>query len=193
MKKVTIKELVLCAMFAAVCCAVAPISIPMPGGVPITLQTAAVFLCALCLGPKLGFMAVLIYVLLGAVGLPVFAGLSGGMSALVGAAGGFIWVWPFTALLSGFIYFKFGRDRRGMRKYVVMFAAMLLGSVLMYAVGLSQFMIVTNTGLIYAMTVCMIVFIPGDIIKMVLVAVLTPQIEKALKKTYAMNEASANA
>lgn len=193
MKKFTVKSIVLCAMFAALCCATAPISIPLPGGVPITLQTAAVFLAALLLGPLYGFVAVLVYVLLGAVGLPVFAGFSGGIGSLVGMSGGFIMSWPFAALLAGFIYFKFGRNAKGVAKYVDMIVAMMLGSVVIYAVGLTQFIFLTHMSIKAALLACMIPFIPGDILKMVLVAIIVPVLEKAMKSIFADELASANA
>ena len=191
MKKFTVKTIVLCAMFAALCCATAAVSIPLPGGVPVTLQTAAVFLTALLLGPLYGFIAVLVYVLLGAVGLPVFAGFSGGIGSLAGASGGFILSWPFTAILVGFLYFRFGRNTKGIKKYVVMFAAMLLGSVLIYVVGLTQFMFVTGTNLPTSIAWCMIPFIPGDVLKMILVAILTPTLEKAMRTIFELEVVSA--
>lgn len=193
MKKFTVKTIVLCAMFAALCCATAPISIPLPGGVPVTLQTAAVFLTALLLGPLYGFVAVLVYVLLGAVGLPVFAGFSGGFGSLIGLSGGFIMSWPFAALLAGFIYFKFGRNEKGVKKYVVMFIAMLLGSVVIYVVGLTQFILLSKMSVSAAILACMVPFISGDLLKMVLVAILVPTLEKALKTIYTSEAASANA
>lgn len=193
MKKFTVKTIVLCAMFAALCCATAPISIPLPGGVPITLQTAAVFLAALLLGPLYGFVAVLVYVLLGAVGLPVFAGFSGGIGSLVGMSGGFIMSWPFAALLAGFIYFKFGRNKKGVVKYAEMIVAMLLGSVVIYVVGLTQFIFLTKMSIQASLFACMVPFIPGDLLKMVLVAIIVPVLEKAMKSIFADELASANA
>ncbi len=180
-------------MFAALCCATAPISIPLPGGVPITLQTAAVFLAALLLGPLYGFVAVLVYVLLGAVGLPVFAGFSGGIGSLVGMSGGFIMSWPFAALLAGFIYFKFGRNKKGVVKYAEMIVAMLLGSVVIYVVGLTQFIFLTKMSIQASLLACMVPFIPGDLLKMVLVAIIVPVLEKAMKMIFADELASANA
>ena len=193
MKKFTVKQIVLCAMFAALCCATAPISIPLPSGVPVTLQTAAIFLTALLLGPLYGFISVLVYVLLGAVGLPVFAGLSGGLGSLAGMSGGFIMSWPFATILSGFIYFKFGRNIKGFKKYAVMVIAMLLGSVVIYTIGLAQFMFLTGMSLPASIMACMVPFIPGDLLKMALVAIITPSLEKALKIIFASEPISAKA
>lgn len=193
MKKFTVKTIVLCAMFAALCCATAPVSIPLPGGVPVTLQTAAVFLTALLLGPLYGFVAVLVYVLLGAVGLPVFAGLSGGVGSLVGLSGGFIMSWPFAAALAGFLYYKFGRNEKGLKKYATMIIAMLLGSVIIYTVGLTQFIFLTKMSIPASLAACMIPFIPGDVLKMVLVAIIVPTLERALKIIFSTDKAAVNA
>ena len=193
MKKFTVKTIVLCVMFAALCCATAPVSIPLPGGVPVTLQTAAVFLTALLLGPLYGFVAVLVYVLLGAVGLPVFAGLSGGIGSLVGLSGGFIMSWPFAAALAGFLYYKFGRNEKGLKKYATMIIAMLLGSVIIYTIGLTQFIFLTKMSISASLAACMIPFIPGDVLKMVLVAIIVPTLERALKIIFSTDKAAVNA
>lgn len=89
--KITTKDIVGVGMFAAVLAVLSQISIPMPSGVPITLQTFAVALAGVVLAWKLGTASVLVYILLGAVGVPVFAGFTGGAQALVNYTGGFIW------------------------------------------------------------------------------------------------------
>lgn len=76
MMKESTKNLVLCAMCAAITCVLAPLSIPMPSGVPISLATFSVMLAGVLLGAKYGTVSQLIYLILGAVGLPVFAGYS---------------------------------------------------------------------------------------------------------------------
>lgn len=130
--KINTKSLVICAMFAALTCAVAPISIPLPGGVPITLQQVSVMLAGLLLGAKLGALSQLVYVLLGAFGLPVFAGFHGGMGSILGPSGGFLVGYPFLAAVCGLIYWKWGRQRSGAAKYGVMALAMVLGNALLY-------------------------------------------------------------
>ncbi|MBO6150245.1 MAG: biotin transporter BioY [Clostridium sp.] len=179
--KFSTKNLVVCAMFAALTCAVAPISIPLPGGVPITLQQVSVMLAGLLLGAKLGFVSELIYLLLGAFGLPVFAGLSGGVAKILGPSGGFLMGYPILAAVCGLIYWKMGKYRTGMVKYAVMGAAMLLGNIVLYVMGLGWFMHVTGNTLGQAMVLCMLPFIPGDILKMVVVGILVPQLERALR------------
>lgn len=98
---ISTKDLVLCGMFAAVLAVISQISLPMPTGVPITIQVFGVALTGVVLGSRLGFLAVLVYVLIGAAGLPVFANFHGGLGSLVGLTGGYIWAWPFMAFLCG--------------------------------------------------------------------------------------------
>ena len=78
------RDLVICALFAAMTAILAQISIPFPGGVPLTLQLLSISLCGVLLGSKRGFMSILVYIILGAIGLPVFAGFSGGFQYIVG-------------------------------------------------------------------------------------------------------------
>ncbi|MEG1426953.1 MAG: biotin transporter BioY, partial [Oscillospiraceae bacterium] len=94
-------NLVMTGLFAAVVVVLTMISIPMPSGVPITLQTFAVALCGYLLGRKYGVASVLVYMAIGAIGLPVFSGFHGGVGALVGLTGGFIWGFLPMAFLCG--------------------------------------------------------------------------------------------
>lgn len=95
------KKLILTGMMTAVVCVLSILEIPMPTGVPITLQTFALALCGYLLGWKGGFASTLLYVLLGTVGVPVFAGMSGGVGVLAGFTGGFLLGFPILGLLSG--------------------------------------------------------------------------------------------
>ena len=90
-RKFTTREMVLVGMFAAVLAVISQISLPMPTGVPITIQVFGVALVGAVLGSRLGTTATLVYVLLGAIGLPIFANFSGGISSIVGVTGGYIW------------------------------------------------------------------------------------------------------
>ena len=99
---------VITAFAAAIIAVLAQISIPLPMGVPITGQTLAVGLVVTILGTKYGSMAVLVYILLGAVGMPVFSGMSGGLAVLVGATGGYIFGFLAQAFIQGLYMDKFG-------------------------------------------------------------------------------------
>lgn len=95
------KRLILTGMMTAVVCVLSILEIPMPTGVPITLQTFALALCGYLLGWKGGLGATLLYVLLGILGVPVFAGMSGGVGVLAGFTGGFLWGFPVLGMLAG--------------------------------------------------------------------------------------------
>ena len=108
--KFSVRDICYAGLFAAVIAVMAQISIPMPLGVPMTMQTFAITLAAVVLGSKLSAIATLVYLLLGAVGVPVRANFSGGIDKFVGPTGGFLisspswptssaWAWS-TGMLS---------------------------------------------------------------------------------------------
>ena len=97
----TVKETCYAGLFAAVIAIMAQISIPMPGGVPMTMQTFAVTLAAIVLGAKLSTVSTVIYLILGAAGVPVLAGFTGGLAKFVGPTGGFLISFPLMAFVIG--------------------------------------------------------------------------------------------
>ncbi|MCL2236175.1 MAG: biotin transporter BioY [Defluviitaleaceae bacterium] len=97
-----IKDIAHIGFFTAIIAVCAQVSVPLIGGVPFTLQTFAVALTGLILGWKKGAIAVLIYILIGAVGVPVFAQFRSGLSVLFGPTGGFILAFPILAIAAGF-------------------------------------------------------------------------------------------
>lgn len=163
------------ALFAAIMAVCSWIQIPMT--VPFTLQTFAIF-CALgTLGGKSGTISVLVYIVLGAVGVPVFAGFSGGMGVLMGTTGGYIIGFLFTALLYWAITHFFGE------KLPVMIIAMVLGLLVCYAFGTAWFMIVYANangavGLITALGWCVFPFIIPDLVKIALAILIAKRIPK---------------
>ena len=181
MKRNKTRNLVLCAMCAAITCILAPISVPI-GPVPISLCTFAVMLAGVLLGAKFGFISQLIYVLLGAVGVPVFAGYSAGVSCIAGMTGGYIVAYPVLALLTGLLYWKFGKNKSGKLRVLWMLLAMAIGTVVLYAFGTAWFCAVSGTGVAAAMGMCVIPFLPGDILKMIVVVLISLPLEKAIAK-----------
>lgn len=174
------KDLVLCALCAAITCILAPLSIPTPGGVPISLATFAVMLSGLVLGARLGALSQLIYVLLGSVGLPVFAGWTGGFGLVMGMTGGYIVGYILLAFFTGLIYFAKGKKETGAAKYVWMVLGMLAGTAVLYAFGTVWFMKVTGMDLAGSLAACVLPFLPGDAVKIAGAAILGGRIEKAL-------------
>ena len=96
-----VQKTVLTGVMAAILAALSLVSIPLPSGVPVTLQTFAVALCGFLLGPAMGTAAVAVYLIMGAVGLPVLAGMVGGLGHFLGVTGGFLWGFLPMALLCG--------------------------------------------------------------------------------------------
>ncbi len=176
-KKQTLPIFDLCyiALFTALIAILAQISIPLPGGVPLTLQTFAVPLAGLILGPKRGTISAVLYVLLGAVGVPVFAGFTGGLSIVLGLTGGFIISFPLMALLAGFAVNK-------SVKSPLLWLWLLLGAVVNYAVGTIWFMLVSKTGLMEALVACVLPFIVTSIIKILLTGFLGTMLRGVLLK-----------
>ena len=114
--KFSVRDICYTGLFAAVIAVMAQISIPMPLGVPMTMQTFAITLAAVVLGSKLSAMASLVYLILGAVGVPVLASFSGGIDKFVGPTGGFLISFPLMAYIIGLGVehrnaFKGGRTR----------------------------------------------------------------------------------
>ena len=96
------KDMILTAMLTAVLAVLSIINIPMPSGVPITLQTFAVALCGYVLGSRWGTLSTFLYVLIGTIGVPVFAGMQAGVGILLGPTGGFLFGFIPMAFLAGF-------------------------------------------------------------------------------------------
>ena len=163
------------ALMAALICVAAPLAIPV-GAVPITLATFAVYLAGFCLGPWEGTAAVAIYLLLGAVGLPVFAGFKGGLGSLMGVTGGYLLGFVFSALAVGLITRFFSRS------FPVLIVSMIVGLVLCYAFGSAWFQILyirtkgaITTGAV--LSACVIPYLIPDAIKIALAAVLVRRLQ----------------
>lgn len=154
----------------------AQVAIPLPfTPVPITLQTLGVLLVGAALGSRLGFLALLAYLLEGAMGLPVFAGGTGGLAKVLGPTGGFLLAFPLAAGLVGLLVERFGLDR----SFFGTLLAMLLGNTLLYLVGLpwlaAWLMGAGKFGGVSALLAMgLFPFIPGDLVKAVLAALLLP-------------------
>lgn len=154
--------------------------ISIPATVPFTLQTFAVFAALGVLGGRRGTFAVLVYILLGAIGVPVFAGFSGGIGVLFSTTGGYI----IGFLFSGLIYW--GLTRAIGEKLPIMILSMVLGLIVCYAFGTAWFMVVwarTNEaiGLGTALGWCVIPFIIPDLCKIVLAVALTKVLKPHVK------------
>ena len=149
--------------------------ITIPAAVPFTLQTFAVFTACALLGGKTGLSAVGLYILLGAVGLPVFSGFGAGLGTLLGPTGGYILGFVFTALAMWGVEARFGA---GLPARI---AGMALGLLLCYAFGTAWFMAVYaraggTIGLGAALSMCVLPFLAPDCIKIALAALIAARL-----------------
>ena len=166
--------MVFCALFAAVIAVFAQIQIPM-APVPVSLATFGVMMCGLLLGWKWGAVTVTVYILLGAVGVPVFAGFKGGAAALTGPTGGYIIGYLPYAALAGLGVAAW------QEKFWGRCVLLILGTIACYALGTAWFMIQSGRGLADSLTLCVLPFLPGDAAKIALAAFLAPRLRKAMK------------
>ena len=178
MAKQRTRDLAYIALFAVLMAVCSWISIPTV--VPFTLQTFAVFLAVGVLGGKRGTLAVLVYILLGAVGVPVFSGFTGGLGILLGTTGGYIIGFLFTALVMWLMAAVLGK------KLWVLAVSMVLGLAVCYAFGTAWFMVVYArtsgaVGLGTALGWCVIPFIIPDLAKIALALLLSHRLGKVLK------------
>ncbi|MDR2897652.1 MAG: biotin transporter BioY [Spirochaetaceae bacterium] len=154
------------AMFAALICAGAFISIPMPGGVPIVLQNMLVVLSGILLGPIQGAAATGIFLIAGALGLPVFSGGVGGIAILLGPTGGFLIGYFFAALVAGLISGSPSAEKKT-PIYRICIAA-VAGLLVIYVPGVLRLQNVLQATFPKALSAGMIPFLPGDLIKVVI-------------------------
>ena len=173
-KRSVILDMVFTAMFTAIIAVCSIISIPV-GEVPITLQTFAVCIAAALLGKKRGTLSVLIYILLGAVGVPVFGGMAGGIGVLAGPTGGYIIGFLPAAVIIGFA------AERYERRALPLLISMIVGVLVCYAFGSVWFMVVMKWGIVETLAACVLPFIIPDAIKIALAVLLANRLGKAVK------------
>ena len=149
-------------VFAAIICVCSFVVIPI-GTVPVSAALLGVMLCAVVLSPVEAFCAAAVYVIMGAFGLPVFSGGSGGFGVLFSATGGYIWSYPLIALTVSLIC-KI-KIKNTFLKYVTVFPGCIFGIAICYFCGTLQYILVTGANIYTAYTVCIVPFIPIDLAK----------------------------
>ncbi len=172
-----LRNMLLAALFAALIAVVAQFRFFLPAvpNVPVTLQVLVVCLAGGLLGPLWGAVSMLVYLLLGAVGLPVFAGGSGGLQVLVGLTAGYLWSYPLAAALIGLVapsHRAPGLARSGV--------AMLLGLMVIYLGGAGWAVLVGGKALGVVVSGWVLPFIPLDLVKAGLAASAATAINRAL-------------
>lgn len=177
-----VRDVVVTALFAALTAAGAQVSLLVPalGPVPFTLQNFVVILSGAILGPKLGALSQVVYLLIGAAGLPVFAGYSGGIGRIAGPTGGYLLSYPLAAFLIGALA---GKDRAPYWRTLV---AMLAGEVIIFTLGVGQlwFYLSAKQGAGVSLSVALakglLPFILPDLVKVVAAAAVAQRLRRVL-------------
>lgn len=170
--KPSTRETVYIGMFAAILAILSQISIPMPSGMPVTLQTFAVALTGFVLVWKRGTVSTLIYILLGAVGVPVFSGLRGGAQVLAGHTGGFIWGFIFMAMLCGIGIMQENKTLGVMIGFI--------GLAICHLLGVIQFAVVMEMDFLKSFLLASAPYLIKDAVSVILAYILGYRIRKSL-------------
>lgn len=168
------KNLVLTGMFTAIICVLSQVQIPIQT-IPFSLGLLAVFLTGALLEPRYAFLAVLVYLLLGAVGVPVFANFKGGLQALTGPTGGYLMAYPFVALIISIFYNSFKKY-----KLIALTSGMFFALLFCYAIGTAWFTLITDNSFIAALNICVFPFVLFDLVKIALSVSLSMVIRKTV-------------
>ena len=164
MRRLTVKEMSLVAVFPAMMAATAGISIPLGGLPSVSLQTIFVFLAALLLGPRLGSLSMIVYLIMGMIGLPVFSNYRGGLDVITGQSGGFIIGFIFSAILVGFM-----KNINFLNKKIwYIFLVLVLGNAVIYMFGASYIAYLLNTSLLTTLAT-FTQYLIGDLLKILVV------------------------
>ena len=169
------KKIVFTALFAALIAVCGFISIPIPGTpIPIVLQNMLTVLTGLMLGPVWGTIATVLFLAAGALGLPIFSGGTGGFAKLMGPTGGFLYGYALATLIAGIIAQRpvYGKKTSLLR----LILATVCGFVIMYIPGVLHFMRVMEKTFTQTMTLCVLPYIPGDIIKTIIAILLASKL-----------------
>ena len=169
-QKIRTKQMVLIALMTAVTCVLGPLSIPLPfSPVPISLTNFAIFLAIFVLGMKSGTISFIIYLLLGAVGVPVFSSFRGGFQVLAGPTGGYLIGFIFLALIMGFALDHFDR------KLVPTIIGMIIGMAVCYAFGTVWLAKLLSLSFKEGLMMGVIPYLPGDAAKIIIAAIVATQ------------------
>ncbi len=162
-------------LLTALLCVISPITFPI-GAVPLSLSTFMIYLFAYVAKPKVAILSVLLYVLIGAVGLPVFSGYIGGVEKLVGPTGGFIVGYIFLVTVAC-VFVKSFDEKRAFH-----FVGMVIGTAVLYALGVGWFCYHTKQSVWTGVTACVLPFLLGDAIKIALSLYIGPILKKRIDK-----------
>ena len=191
----SLAKMILTAMMAAVFCIVGPVSIPI-GPVPISLFTLVLFFSVYILGWRYSVLACVLYLVLGLIGLPVFSGFQGGLAKLAGPTGGYLIGYIPMLMLSGPIVDMTENKRRQMSPratrskdekrrarwiFVMQVNHLSFGTLVLYTFGTIWFMVSTGSSVGAALGLCVIPFIPGDLVKIFMAVAFGPVVSQSVR------------
>lgn len=175
--KFSVKQLALIGLMTAVICVLGPLALHIPiSPVPISLGTLAIYFVVSVLGMKLGTISVLVYILLGLAGVPVFASFTAGPAKLFGPTGGYIIGYIFMALICGFFVDRFNQ------KLPLYLLGMILGTIVCYFFGTVWLAYQMELTFYKALWAGVIPYIPGDLVKLIIAVSVGFQVRKQLRK-----------
>ena len=178
-----IQDLTLIALMAALTCILGPMSITLPfTPVPISFTNLVIYFAVMVIGMKRGTISYLVYLLIGAVGLPVFSGFSGGLAKLAGPTGGYLVGFIFLALISGFFVEKFSGN------IVMAVIGMVLGTAVTYAFGTIWLCAQMHLTFVQGLYAGVIPYLPGDAAKIVIAIIVGSAVKKAVVKARVLPE-----
>ena len=170
------RTMVVIALMTAVTCVIAPISLIIPvSPVPISLGTLAVFLTAYLLGISRGLVSIILYILLGMIGLPVFSNYGAGLAKVAGPTGGYMLAYLFMIPITGWFVKTF-------RHWLWHLLGMLISLAVCYLFGSAWLAHQAHMSFSAALAAGVIPFIPGDLVKIAIVLLIGPEIRKRLRQ-----------
>lgn len=179
MKNKSLYKISRAALFSAVICVCAFINFPF-GSVPVSMALLGVMLSGVILSPAEAFCSSLVYILIGAMGLPVFSGAGAGFGVLFGPTGGYIWSYPITAFIISLV--RLFKCKNRISEYFVSLLGCIIGVLFCYICGTLQYMYICDTSFYTAMITCIIPFIFFDIIKMLIACSIGIPLKERIKR-----------
>lgn len=175
-RQFTTRRLVLIAMVTAITCIIAPFSIPIPvSPVPISLTNLILLISIYILGFKDATISFLIYLLLGAFGLPVFSGFTGGMGKIAGPTGGYLIGFIFMTIIAGIFVERFANRR------ILIVTGMVLATLVAYFFGTVWLAFQMELPFTAALSIGVIPYLPGDTAKIILAVLTGPLLRSRLQ------------
>ena len=176
--KLKTKTITQCAVFAAVISVMSVITIPI-GIIPVTMGLFGIMLTAVILGCRRSTIATLIFIFIGIIGIPVFSGFKGGPQVLLGPTGGYITSYITAAMFIGLVSDKLKSN--GAASAAILIVACCVGTAICYTFGTAQFMLISGNDINTALSKCVTVFIPFDVLKSVMAAFIGVALKKRLR------------